>query len=218
MDSGMVPEGTRGRAVILIVVALVLVLAPPASARRKITFGANLNRVPDSPYTCGSFGAFNSCSWESIDFTTGESAFPPVGKGVITKFRVRVGAVTGPMQIVVEEALRQNNPSDPGHPFYYCCKAVRTSGVFTPPANTISAWRTKLSVTQSAKPNNNGYYVDDHLALSVLASNVPIPASSDPNATLSGWFPAWTLGEERGGSPFGSSGYTILFNADWERR
>jgi hypothetical protein len=72
-----------------------------------------------------------------------------------------------------------------------------------------------LPVRQDAAPDpNSGYYVDDHLALSVLAPNVPIPASSDPNASFSGWFPAWSVGQERC-CPLGDAGATILFNADW---
>jgi hypothetical protein len=190
-------------------------LAPVADAT--VTFGANLNRPVASSYTCGYFG-FGSCSWESVDFNTHESGFPPVGRGLISRIRVRVGAVTGPMQIVVEQALRQDNPSDPGHPHYYCCKAIRASRVFTPRRNGITTLRVRLRVRQDASPDpHTGYYVDDHLALSVLAANVPIPASYDPNASDSGWFPAWQVGQERVG-PYGTAGYVILFNADWNRR
>ena len=44
---------------------------------------------------------------------------------------------------------------------------------------------------------------------------MPIPASSDPNASLSGWFPAWQSNQERC-CPYGTSGVVILFNADWD--
>jgi hypothetical protein len=191
--------------------------AVPPVAQATVRFGANLNRSPNSPYTCSYFG-FGSCSWESIEPNTHESGFPPVGLGRISRVRVRVGAVTGRMQIVVEEALRQDNPSDPGHPNYYCCKAVRASRVFTPGRNRITTLKVSLPVRQDSAPDpHTGYYVDDHLALSVLAPNVPIPASSDPNASDSGWGPAWRVGDERAG-PYGTAGYVILFNADWNRR
>jgi hypothetical protein len=194
--------------------AFAVLSAAPAQSSA-VTFGANLSRLPDNPYTCGYYG-FSSCSWESINFSTGESGFPPVGRGVITKVRVRVGSVSGPMQIVVQEALRKDNPGDPGHPTYACCKAIAASQVFTPPPNSPAfPVNVNLPVRQDAAPDpNTGYYVDDHLALSVLAPNVPIPASSDPSASLSGWFPAWTVGQERC-CPFGTSGATVLFNADW---
>jgi hypothetical protein len=194
---------------------ILIALAPAASAT--ITFGANLKRRPNSSYTCGYFG-FGSCSWESIDFNTHESGFPPRGRGLISRVRVRVGGVTGRMQIVVEEALRAQNPNDPGHPHYYCCKAVRASRVFTPGRNRTTTVKVSLPVRQDASPDpHTGYYVDDHLALSVLSGNVPIPASYDPNASDSGWFPAWRVGQERVG-PYGTAGYVILFNADWNRR
>jgi hypothetical protein len=200
---------------LLALAGLLSALAPVASAT--ITFGANLKRRPNSPYTCGYFG-FGSCSWESIELNTRESGFPPVGRGVISRVRVRVGNATGRMQIVVEEALRQQNPSDPGHPNYYCCKAVRASRVFTPKRNRTTTLKVGLPVRQDASPDpHTGYYVDDHLALSVLARNVPIPASYDPNASDSGWFPAWRVNNERAG-PYGGAGYVILFNADWNRR
>jgi hypothetical protein len=189
-------------------------LAAPSSASATTRFGANLNRAPDSSHTCGEFG-FQTCSWESIDPGTGESGFPPVGRGVVSRVRVRVGPFTGPMQVVVEEALRQENPSDPGHPTYACCKAVEVSRVFTPAPNAVTPVSVNLHVRQDAAPDpHTGYYVDDHLALSVLNPNVPIPASSDVNASLSGWFPAWQSGQERC-CPYGTSGYVILFNADW---
>lgn len=201
-----------------VIAALLVSLAPPASART-ITFGANLSRAPDSPYSCDQLNSFGytTCSFESINFSTHESGFPPLGRGRITSFRVRVGPTTGPMQIVVEEALRVPDASAPGGSTYVCCKAMRASRIFTPRANAITRIRTNLRVVQSRRPNRNGVYVDDHLVLSVLAPGVPIPASFDPNATLTGWFPAWNVGEERTG-PAGFSGATILFNATWTNR
>jgi hypothetical protein len=211
----------------LALAAVVLaVFALPASAGASTTFGANLNRVPNNPSTCGSFdpgpaygyapGTFDTCSWDFNDLATGESVFPPVGQGVISRVRVRVGPTTGPMQVVVEQALRKDNPGDPGHPTYACCQAVQLSQVFTPAANAVTTVPVNLSVRQDIAPDPaSGYYVDQHLALSVLARNVPIPASSDSNASLTGWFPAWRSGDERAGG-YGTAGYVILFNADWD--
>ncbi len=197
--------------------AATMILA--GSAAGATTFGADLNRPADNQYACNDIGApyynFSSCSAESTNLVTGENFFPPIGEGTITRVRVKVGPVTGPMQIVVEEALRQDNPNDPGHPTYICCKAIDTSPVFTPAANSITTINTNLRVKQSGSPEPSGVYIDDHLALSVLSPNVPIPASVDPNASVGIWLPAWTKGEERAGS-YGTSGATILFNADWE--
>ena len=203
--------------------AVLAVFALPASASASTTFGANLNRVPNNPNTCGSFdngfydpSLFNTCSWDFNNLATGESVFPPIGQGVISRVRVRVGPTTGPMQVVVEQALRKDNPSDPGHPTYACCQAIQLSQVFTPAPNAITTVPVNLSVRSDIAPDPaSGYYVDQHLALSVLARNVPIPASTDSNSYLTGWFPAWRNGDERAGG-YGTSGYVILFNADWD--
>ena len=187
-----------------------------------VTFGANLNRVPDNTARCPDIGypiySFSTCSSESTNLTTGESGFPPVGVGVVTQVRVRVGPITGPMQIVVEEALRKDNPSDPGHPTYACCKAINASQVFTPTANAITPVNVNLPVRQDIAPDpNSGFYVDDHLSLSVLDPNVPIPADIDNSQTIGVgiWLPAWQVGEERASSAYGTSGAQILFNAEW---
>jgi len=194
-------------------------LAPRAEA---VTFGANLNRPVDSPYRCGDFILFfpqpTTCSAESINVSTGESAFPPVGVGRITQVRVKVGPVTGPMQVVVEEALRKDNPSDPGHPTYACCKAISASQVFTPAPNAITTVNTNLVVRQDIAPDpNTGFYVDDHLALSVLDVNTPVPANLDnnPNNSLGFWFPAWQVGQERADAYGFGPGAVVLFNAEW---
>ncbi len=218
---------TRGALLVAVVVAFACFAAP---ALASTTFGANLNRVPDSSgaFTCGAYdqlynmgyeppsATYNSCSWEFQDPATGESVFPPSGLGVISRVRVRVGNVTGPMQIVVEEAQSVPNPSDPGHPGYACCRATQLSQVFTPAPNTITTIPVDFTVRQGPDPTT-GVGIDDHLALSVLARNVPIPAAVDSNAYDGGWFPAWQQqGEERYGGPAGTSGAVILFDADWD--
>ena len=202
----------RGIGCCIAVAVGALASVPGADA---VTFGANLNRPADSPYACGDVLAGSTCSAESLNPYTGESGLPPVGSGVVTRVRVKVGPVSGPMQIVVEEALRQDNPNDPGHPTYVCCTAVRASPVFTPQANAISSIDVNLPVQQDATPNPNGVYVDQHLVLSVLAPNVPIPASTDQKASVGLWFPAWHVGDERAGS-YGTSGATVLISADWQ--
>ncbi|MGB7588292.1 MAG: hypothetical protein WBM00_06250 [Solirubrobacterales bacterium] len=206
----------RLRKLVPAVLLLAFVVVPTSA--NATTFGANLNREANNPYTCSQFlfyGGPTTCSAESIDPTTGESSFPPAGEGIVSVVRVKVGPTTGPMQIVEEEALRADNPADPGHPTYACCKAIALSQVFTPTANAITTVPVNFHVKQDLAPEASGYYVDQHLSLSVLDPNVPIPASTDPNAGVGLWFPAWKLGEERAGS-YGTSGATILFNADWE--
>jgi hypothetical protein len=196
------------------------VLGPFPAQASATTFGANLNREPNSSATCYTAQTiptyFTDCSAESIDLMTGESNFPPAGEGAITQVQVRVGPITGPMQVVEEEALRAENPVDPGHPTYACCKEVDASAVFTPTANGITTVPVNFQVKQDTAPEASGYYVDQHLSLSVLSPTVPIPASIDPNASVGLWFPAWqNVGEERAGL-YGTRGAMILFNATWE--
>lgn len=192
-----------------------------ASSASAVTFGANLgSRLPNNQVACNDrgwffFTQFPSCSFNSTNLSTGENAFPPTGRGIITKVRVRVGPVTGPMQIVVEEALRYNNPVEPGKPTYACCKAINASPIFTPTANQITEIPVSLPIRQDLSPDPTGVFVDQHLSLSVLAPNVPIPANIDPNGFFGGWFPAWTVGEQRTGV-YGGQGAVVLFNADWQ--
>lgn len=195
------------------------VVALPSSASATITFGANLNRPPDNAtYTCNnifpSYATYPSCTLESLDLATGESGFPPEGNGVVSIVRVRA-AVNTPVQVVVERALRPVNPA-PGYGNTYCCSAVALSPEFTAVGGQITAEHVNLPVTQDAAPEASGYYVDDHLALSVLAPNVPIPANLDSNATFDYWAPAWSyVGQEEAGPGGASSGAVILFDADW---
>lgn len=194
-------------------------LAAPAPSAA-VSFGANLSRVPDNTTACNQillFTPVNTCSISSTDLSTGEGMHPPVGRGVITRVRVRVGPVTGPMQVVVEQALRADNPSDPGHPTYACCQAIRVSQVFTPRANATTSVAVNLPIRQDIAPDpKTGLYTDQHLALSVLAPNVPIPAASSPNAGYSIFFPHWSPGDERC-CPYGGLGAMVTLSADWQR-
>lgn len=203
---------------VLSLLTLVGVLSAPRADA--IPFGANLNRAPTNNARCGDFvffpPTFSTCSAVSTNLSTGENFFPPVGVGVVTQVRVRVGAVTAPMQVVVEQALRADNPSDPGHPTYACCKAINASQVFVPAPGAITAVNVNLPVRQDIAPDpNTGFYTDDHLALSVLDPNVPVPINVDNQSVLGMWFPAWQVGQERADS-YGVGPYgMVLLNAEW---
>ena len=200
---------------LLLAVAMVAV---PASASA-VTFGADLNRTPNNTATCLNLQLIvvaDTCTVESTNPATGESGFPPGGEGRVSEVKVRVGPVTGPMQIVVEQAVRQDNPFEAGKPNYACCKVIDASPIFTPDANSITTVPVDFRVTQAITPDENGLYLDQHLALSVLAPNVPIPANLDNNSSVGSWFPAWqNVGEERvgpNGSPLNAQ---VLFSAEW---
>lgn len=209
----------RGLIALPVVLATLAVL--PAAAGATVTFGANLAREPNSTANCITIQLFPAygpnCSIVSNNPTTGESSFPPVGEGVVSRVRVKVGPVTGRMQIAVEEALRKDNPVEPGKPTYACCKLVALSPVFVPAANSITTIPVNFPVKQSLAPEPaTGFYIDDHLSLSVLDEGVPIPAATDSGAGVGIWYPAWqSIGEERAGI-YGTAGLTVLFNADWD--
>jgi hypothetical protein len=211
--------GRRRGALGVAAVAALLVGAAVPSPSSAVTFGTDLSRVPDNTTACNEILFFNpipTCSTTSNDPTTGEQLRPPVGRGIVTTVRVKVGPVTGPMQVVVQQALRADNPSSPGNPTYACCQAIRTSQVFTPAANATTTVKVNLPIRQDLAPDPaSGLYTDQHLALSVLAANVPIPAASSPNSGYSVFLPAWQAGEERAG-PFSGLGAAVTLSADWQ--
>lgn len=210
--------GRRRGAWGLAALAAVAVCAVAPAQGWAVTFGTDLGRAPDNTTACNQILFLNpipTCSTTSNDPTTGEQLRPPVGRGIVTVVRVRVGPVTGPMQVVVQQALRADNPVEPGKPTYACCQAIRVSQVFTPAANATTTVRVNLPIRQDLAPDPvSGLYTDQHLALSVLAPNVPIPAASSPNSGYSIFFPAWQAGEERAG-PYSSLGAAVTMNADW---
>ena len=101
------------------------------------------------------------------------------------------------MQIVEEQALRQDNPSDPAtRPTPAARRSPRAPSSRRAPTRSPLCPSTSTSTRTS--PEASGYYVDQHLALSVLDPNVPIrPTSIPTTASASGSRPGkW---DERAG-------------------
>jgi hypothetical protein len=174
------------------------VLAP--SGAGAVTFGADLSQVPNNPYTCGqgapplfSFGVGStSCLWFSGSTTV--SFYAPLS-GTVTSVRVRVGNVTGPMQVVVMRSLYQNKEGDPGHPYFACCFVERYGPVFEPQANTVTSVPVNLPMTEEPTPPPNDFSTNaagDFLALTVLSPSVPVPMFLGPGSISSGTYPAPT--------------------------
>ncbi len=169
----------------------------PASAGA-VTFGADLNNAPNSTTTCGE-GVFpyysapvGSPSCMYFSGVAGPSPYAPAG-GTVKAVHVRVGPVTGPMQVVIMRSLYQNKAGDPGHPYFACCFIERYGPTFTPQANTVTTVPTNLPMTEEPTPAPEDFTTNaaaDFLALSVLAPNVPIPAFLDPHSGYSGFYPA----------------------------
>src|SRR4051794_12933026 len=96
-------------------------LAAPAHA---ITFGSDLSQPANNPVTCG-FGLLNqtlgigfppfgqTCAWSDVEVGTVTNSLTAPLSGHVRQVRVKVGATTGPMQIVVVRFLFQQtaNPA-----------------------------------------------------------------------------------------------------------
>jgi hypothetical protein len=229
--------GSKVREVRLVgaVLAISALAASASTARAQIVFGANLNRPVNYGFDCGvgpGVGAFGEqvlyptnvgdCTWLGIGTNGGqqESLLAPIGVGTVTGVRIKVGAITGPMQVVVLRALRRV-AVDPTGANAACCFEMGRSAVFTPTPNAVNTVAVNLSVLAEIGPAPGSTLIAfDALGLSVLAPGVPIPVHdtgvytdlAGPSALL--FFPAFRPGAERADG-FGTSGYQLLMDALW---
>ncbi len=217
----------------------------PSSAHALTVFGSDLNRPANNGVDCtavptsilGAFAVFPSnqqtCTWVATgrDLGARESFAVPSGNGTIVRVRVKVGAISGPMQVVVLRAIRPAQgpvqiPTGGGAGVNVaCCKEVARSAPFTPAPNAVSTIAMNLPVKSDVVPNPITLAYDfDVLGLSVLAPGVPVPAHdtgewaniNNLNASFTaGYYPAWQPGQERVDSS-GIMGYQVLMQADWE--
>lgn len=230
------------------VATLVVTLSSTARAQ-VITFGADLNRPVTYRFDCGAgpgvdafggqfiyFTNVSTCTWIAAGRNGGqaENSLVPSGVGTVTNVRVKVGPITGPMQVVVLRAIRSAlGPVDPmgfdpmGNPVpgpgvnVACCAEVGRSGVFTPAPNAITNVAVNLPVKADIVPNPITLAYDfDLLGLSVLAPGVPVPVHDTGNyQDITGpasaiYFPAIGPQQERADT-FGTVGYQLLMQADW---
>jgi hypothetical protein len=159
----------RVRAVLGLAVATA-VTTVPSRALAQIVFGANLNRPVNYAFDCGvgpGIGAFGeqilyptnvtSCTWLALgtNFAQQEGLLVPSGVGTITRVRIKVGRVTGPMQVVILRAIRGLPPPGGGGGVggVVCCIEVARSAVFTPAPNAINTIATNLPVKADVLPN-----------------------------------------------------------------
>ncbi len=173
------------------------------------TFGADLTLAANGTRTCsqGFFPdpfmaqvvgvAFPSCTWwsaGSLSPGVGD-ALVPSGGGVLTRVRVKVGAVTGPMQVLV---LRQRR--NPRIGSAACCFYIASVPVFTPGANGVTEIQTSIPVENGYDPVS-GLENFDLLAVSSLDANVPVPTWSGGDGygggAIGGVFPHWPPGVEQ---------------------
>lgn len=207
----------------ILMAALALVLLAPAQAGATTTFGTDLNRVPDDRMvdctTLPPWGVptyVDSCTWYST-VSAAENHIVPEGIGVVTRARVRVGAVTGPMQFAVGRAQLDRN-KEPGNQLL-CCVWRPAGPEFTPAPNAVTEVVLNAPV-QNVRDFQSNQDLFDNLGLSILQAGVPIPAAPALSAfgSTSPAGACWPA-VQRGNSyckPGGPGNYAVLFNADWE--
>ncbi len=182
------------RVIIAAVVALRICAPSSASA---ITFGADLSHPPTNTVTCGNGVApfyIGSPSCLYFSGAPGSSPYAPVS-GTVTAVHIRVGPITGSMQVVVMRSLYQNKLGDPGHPYFACCFVESYGPVFEPQANAVTTVPMSLPMTEEPTPPPEDFTTNaagDFLALSVLSPNVPVPMFVDNQSGDSGFYPAPT--------------------------
>ena len=229
--------------VVVWIAAVACVVTPSTSTPAvAATFGADLSQPANNPITCvdgwpnqiplaielGAPPFYNSgsssCLW------TGSSAAQTLqapSSGTVSAVRVKVGADTGAMRVVVLRTL-YHNTFVIGHPEVACCIIQQYGPTFTPAANTITTVPTNLAMDEQTTPPEGDTEVVhfDLLGLEVLEPNVPVPAYTATNGAAEAnipdfaWFPA--PGQSGVQAPSANvvpytgdfSGYQVLMSAE----
>ena len=192
------------------------------------TFGqTSLAQAPDVAFGCdvipyqfsGPAPGGPSCTWGSPLFDIGNAAAGGLdvpATGTVYQVKLRVGATTGPMQLVVLRTFFDPNDIVNNQ----CCRAEALSSVFTPVANGITTLNVDLPVSEGEESTATGPIdVLDQIGLSVLETGVPIPVINDTSQGVDGepvddyMEPAMTLGETHLAAD--PDGYALDMQATW---
>jgi hypothetical protein len=203
--------------------ALLVASLPGAALAAQTTptsFGANLEAAtPASGVTCETLGyLYPTCTlFTSADSLggTGESFIVPQGpdshgSGTISAFHVKVGAYTGPMQIVLMQALREVAKSAA------CCTVVDVSPWFTPGAGTVTTIPVDWPTENDNVPNpEDNVYAFDTMAITV-GEGVAVPVAEHSGAVDTFFAPACpgSVGTECDVYG-GDERYVVTMSADW---
>lgn len=211
-----------------VVLAALSALTPAvASASGPVTFGASLAQAPDVNFDCSVIpyatpirSPGTSCTWGTPLFdvsNTSAGGLDVPGNGNVYQVRLRVGASTGPMQLVVLRTLFDPNDLSSNE----CCVDVAQSSVFTPVVNGITTLNVDLPVGEGQE-SDNGATVDflDQIGLSILEDGVAIPVidetsleATEQQPVVNFNAPAMTLGASQlAGDP---DGYELDMQATW---
>jgi hypothetical protein len=168
--------GTTGRRVLLATIGTLLLASASAAtaAARSVTFGASLKQAPNVSFDCSVIPcAYGTPTIEGR--STGGLDAP--GTGTISQVKLRVGASTGRMQIVILRTL-----IDPNNFNSQCCIMVARSSIFTPVRNGITTEKVKLPVKVGALSTNLDAL--DEVGLQILEDHVAIPVINETSLPI----------------------------------
>jgi hypothetical protein len=217
--------GRVGSVLVGAIGALLLVAASPAAAspRHPVTIGASLRKAPNVKFDCsiipfefsGPAAGGPSCTWGNPVVpgnSTGGLDVP--GKGTIYRVKLRVGASTGPMRLVILRTLF--DPQDLSN--NQCCVARARSSIFTPVRNGITTLKVKLPVGEDDSPSARVDFLDA-VGLSILKDKVTIPLINETSLPIDDQpvdtynEPAMHVGEsQKAADP---AGYRLDMQAVW---
>jgi hypothetical protein len=215
---------TRCRKVLLATACGVLAASSQAvdQPTHPVTIGASLGQAPNVSFDCsvipftfpGPAPGGPSCTWGNPLIPGTSAGLDVPGTGTIYRVRLRVGASTGPMQLVVLRTLF--DPHDIVN--NQCCVAHARSSVFTPVANGITTLNVTLPVAEEDSPTATIDYLDQ-VGLSILKDKVAIPLINETSLPIQQQpvddynQPAMTLGESQLAAD--PAGYALDMQAAW---
>ena len=118
----------------------------------------------------------------------------PRGNWRVTSARVRTGARSGPMQVVMIRALR----SQAGTQGVICCFEAASGPVFNPPPNRIARVNLNLPAVNTVQViDGERVEVVDYLGISLLNQSASIGFANTPTPATTFFAPAFTPGATR---------------------
>ena len=192
-----------------------------AQPTHPVTIGASLGQAPNVNFDCkvipfefsGPAPGGPSCTWGS-PVIPGGSGLDVRGTGTIYRVRLRVGASTGPMQLVILRTLF--DPHDVVN--NECCVAQARSSIFTPVVDGITTLNVTLPVGEDDSPTASVDFLDQ-VGLSILKDRVTVPLINRTSLPIQDQpvdnynEPAMTLGEsQKAANP---AGYVLDMQALW---
>ena len=226
---------------------LVAVLAfAPAAPAAAVTFGSDLTVAADAGFDC-TVSPFDfagaprppsgaqTCTytqtpeaappdgggWPAAGIAAGPLAVP--GHGRLTAMRVRAGATTGPMRLVVlRTSVLRAVVNGTVRVTRVCCRLQAATPVFTPTPDAVTTVPVSFRVRRDTRePAQGGEVLSiDAIGVSVMAPGIPVPLHDTAVRNTGGgppvaMFPAPPEGSDSGGLAIGTDRYEVLVNADF---